>query len=87
MQIGSVILGSSERETSTAGQEVIPKGKSFYKLTVIVYDDAKVSINGGEPILLESGERFNSDHFDTRIGSFKILDDGIEYRWIAGSVS
>lgn len=84
MRVGSEIQGTDELKTSVANEEIIPTKQSFYKFSLLNEQDTTASINGSEPIFLRGGVGFSSDQVDTKIHSFKFLQDGIPYFWIGG---
>lgn len=84
-QFGSEFYGSSEMQSSKANEEIVPDKVSFYKFSFMNSDDCQISINDSEPIFLPARTGFSSEQNDAMIGSFKILDDDIEYFWLGGS--
>lgn len=83
-------LGSNEIKTSITNQEVVPASPEgwtrdrylLYKLSFINYDPCRISINGGNPIHLNSEQGFESSIEDAKIDSFVIVDSGVRFSWI-----
>lgn len=81
-------LGSPQIETSQAGKEIVPLPQdgdspySFVEFSIMVESDCTVSINDSSPIFLRAGVMDIAKHH-ADIYSFKILDNGIKYNWMA----
>ena len=84
-QIGGFFSGSSQIETSKAGENIIPDNMSFYKYSFMNPEqNCTVSINESEPIFLQAGMGFTMDQVDARIHSFRVLENDIRYFWVGG---
>ena len=85
MQIGSRFFGSSQLTTSTSNQEIVPRGKIFYKFSFMNSQDCTVKINGSNPIFLRANQGFSMDEVDAYIHSFVIVEPNIEFNWVGGA--
>ena len=82
--IGNVgYIGSPELMVSEANQEIIPAGKTVYKMTIGFMSSVgfHISINGGIPMFLKASQ-FEMGPDDQWLTSFKIIEDGIQYYYI-----
>ncbi|WP_099301839.1 hypothetical protein [Bacillus sp. Marseille-P3800] len=81
-------IGSDAIKESVAGEELVPlppHGYNPYSLkefTLQVESDCTVSINDSSPIYVRAGSLNISKH-QADIDSFKIMEDGISYNWMA----
>lgn len=89
-KLGSGYIGSSSIQTSVANQEIIPNSPStwstkysLYKFSLDNYSDCTVTINGGNNIFIPANKGFNIDETDAPIYSFKIVESGILFNFIA----
>lgn len=90
LRVGSKFLGSTDLQTSSANQEIIPQevpeGWTIkYKLKAFSFHNvqaAKVKINGSDPIYLGAGKGFNSNINSPEIYSFVIITEGIDFHWV-----
>lgn len=89
-RIGHGYMGSSNLQTSTANQELVPSAPEgwinsklyFYKFSFDNGSDCHVKINGGSPIYLKAGQGFEMNEIDAQIYSFVIVESGIQFNWI-----
>ena len=81
--IGNVgYIGSPDFMVSVANQEIIPTGKTVYKISIGFMDKpCHISINGGAPMFLNSSQ-FEMGENDQWLTSFKIIEAGIQYYYI-----
>lgn len=81
--IGNVgYIGSPDLMVSEANQEVIPVGKTVYKISIGFMDSpCHISINGGTPMYLNA-DQFEMGVEDQWLTSFKIIEAGIRYYYI-----
>lgn len=90
MRLGSAYVGSPNKLTSTANQEIVQQHKpsgwtmamKFYKFSFMNYQDCHVRINGSDPIFLAANQGFEMNEVDALIKTFEIIDSGIEYSYI-----
>lgn len=89
MKIGRGYIGSSNLQTSTANQEIIPSppshwtlGYNCYKLSFFNSQDCTVKINNLDPIYLQANQGFEMDKEDSPITSFVIIESGVGFNWI-----
>jgi len=91
VRLGSGYTGSPTQQTSVANAEIIPTPPteqdikySFYKFSFMNSgEDCTIQVNNGSPIFLKANQGFSIDAIDSPIHSFKILEDGIQYNWVA----
>lgn len=81
-RIGSGYLGSPDIETSVADQEIIPIGKTLYKFSMKILQDAHISINNGTPIYMAANSTFETGVEDQWVYSLKFTENGIKYHWV-----
>jgi SPX domain protein involved in polyphosphate accumulation len=86
MARGIGYIGSSDIQTSTANQEIIPSTPlqyNLYKFQFANNTDCHVRINNDEDILfIRANQWFEMDNNDAPIFSFKIVDAGIQFNWV-----
>lgn len=89
MRQGYGYLASDKIEVSTANQEIIPNpptgwtmGYRVYKLSLKIYDDTNIIINGTTNSFFEAGESFEVELGDPEIHSLVIVNEGVRYRWV-----
>lgn len=89
IRLGSGYIGSSNLQTSVANEEIIPsppQGQYRYNCYTFSFmnDQAcSVVINNSSSIYLRANQGFNMDENDAPIISFKIVENGITFNWIA----
>jgi hypothetical protein len=81
-RIGSEYIGSSDIETSIADTEVIPSGKTLYKFSMKILQEAHISINNGTPIYMAANSKFETSVEDEWLYSLKFSESGIKYHWV-----
>lgn len=88
-RIGTEYFGSSSIQTSVANQELVPTKPEdhtvsyhFKKLSFDNTQECNVLVNE-KNIYLKAGQGFESGYDDPLIYSFKIVQSGIEFNWIA----
>lgn len=73
-------VGSNNLQTSTANQELVPSGMSrLDDFDFCNYQDVHVVINGGSAIYVKANQGVNINS----IFSFKVVEAGIEFNWMA----
>lgn len=90
MTKGNNYLGSPTIQTSTANQELVPVkppkwtvGYAIKKMSFDNKDNCTIVINNEARIFLEAGQGFESTYDDPIIYSFKIVESGIKFNFIA----
>ena len=91
MRIGSGYIGSDSLKTSVSNDEVVPSppanwksGYNFYKFSFLNYTDCTVQVNNENTIFLKANQGFSIDALDAPIHSFKVVESGVQYSWVAG---
>lgn len=90
MRLGSAYVGSSDKLTSTANQEIVQQHKpvgwtipiKFYKFSFMNYQDCHVKINNSDAIFLAANQGFEMNEVDAPVKTFTIVESGIEYSYI-----
>lgn len=80
--IGNGYGGSSDIETSTENQELIPTGNVVYKIKFYNQDACHVLINDITTIYLGAYQGFETCETDRLIYSFKIIDAGVKFNYV-----
>ena len=91
-RIGSGFIGTDTiKKTTMPNQDIVPTPPShwttkysLYRLSFMNYQDCRIRINGGEPIFIQTHQGFDTSEVDQLITSFVIVEEGIDYRFVAG---
>lgn len=75
---GTIVVGSSELETSVANQEIVPNGKKLYNFELFNDQSCTMSINNGAPIFIRANQGIKV----AVLNSCKINESSITYNWI-----
>lgn len=79
--MGTIVLGSDNLETSVANAEIIPNGARIVNLSFANTQECHVIINNGSPIYL----RGNQGQLVDVCFSLKVVEAGITYNWTGQS--
>lgn len=78
---GSGFTGSSELQTSVAGQEIISNNKQIIRFSIMNQDNCNISVNGGDYVFIPAYYGVNLVPEDFVVQSVKIQQSGIEFNW------
>lgn len=77
-EYSTIILGSSDLETSVAEEEIVPSSKRLVNFQLINDQNCHISLNGGGYIFVRANQGINIPV----VYSCKIQEDNITYNWI-----